>query len=249
MSNEELIIELETIAFHAWPAKEVERLGGWYLRADGDVTRRANSVFPLDDPSLDIDDAINYVVEFYTSRKITPRFQVTSASRPKGLDEILAHAGFEKELVVAIETANLDVLVSVETDWHVNIINSPLDEWIRGYQMVTGYSDYKIAVRRGIMERISQKKSFASVSINDTIVSVGLCVVEGKWAGIFSLATHPDHRRKGLASAINKALATWAKLQGAETCYLQVEVDNEPALNLYHQLGFQEVYRYWYRQL
>src|SRR5262249_31764512 len=40
-----VIAELEARAFAAWPAAEVEPLGGWRLRATSGVTRRANSAW------------------------------------------------------------------------------------------------------------------------------------------------------------------------------------------------------------
>lgn len=245
----QLIRELEITAFHAWCAKEIEQLGGWYLRADGDVTRRANSVLPFDDPSLDLDRAIEYVVHFYLSRHITPRFQVTRASMPLGLDDTLAEFGFIRELVVAVETADIESLTSLEPSWPVDITADATDDWFHAYQWATGYSDRKVAIRRGIMSRTTRTKAFASVRADGIIASVGFGVVDGPWLGIFSLVTHKDHRRMGMASAINHALAVWGQKNGANKCYLQVEVDNPPALQLYHRLGFIEVYQYWYRQV
>lgn len=45
------ILQLETLAANAWPAAEVQRLGGWRLRFHHGVTRRANSVWPNLTPS------------------------------------------------------------------------------------------------------------------------------------------------------------------------------------------------------
>jgi ribosomal protein S18 acetylase RimI-like enzyme len=37
------------------------------------------------------------------------------------------------------------------------------------------------------------------------------------------------------------------KARGAKYAYLQVQLDNKPALKLYSDIGFKEIYRYWYR--
>ena len=42
-------------------------------------------------------------------------------------------------------------------------------------------------------------------------------------------------------------LLDWAKRKGAQVAYLQVMLNNPPALHMYERLGFQEVYQYWYR--
>jgi ribosomal protein S18 acetylase RimI-like enzyme len=42
-------------------------------------------------------------------------------------------------------------------------------------------------------------------------------------------------------------LLAWGKQNGAQHAYLQVMLNNVPALHLYSQLGFKQVYEYWYR--
>jgi ribosomal protein S18 acetylase RimI-like enzyme len=44
-----------------------------------------------------------------------------------------------------------------------------------------------------------------------------------------------------------KNLLIWGREAGAHTAYLQVMLNNAPALQLYEKAGFQEAYQYWYR--
>lgn len=250
MADFEQIRELERIAFNAWPAFHCEKLGGWILRATNGVTRRANSVFPYGDPlANDVEEAIQRIVGFYNDRAIIPRFQMTAVSQPVNLDEILAKLGFAVELAVAIRVTSIEQLASIEPSVPVKIRARPDLAWLRTYIVGNSYDQASVEIRKAIVERIAQKKAFATAAIDGKIAGVGLGVVERGWLGLFAIATLEQHRRQGVAMSINRALAAWASKQGAIRAYLQVFVGNISGLALYRSLGFAETYRYWYRWL
>lgn len=99
------------------------------------------------------------------------------------------------------------------------------------------------------MNRTLQPKTFALAKIDDAPVAVGYGVVQGEWLGIFNIATHPDNRHLGAATAVSRQLAVWAQTLGVKNAYLQVEMNNQPAKALYSKIGFTCAYRYWYRDL
>ncbi len=65
---------------------------------------------------------------------------------------------------------------------------------------------------------------------------------------IVSLAVMPEHRRKGVATALMKLAEEALKRKGAEELYLEVRVSNEPAIRLYEKLGYKKVkvLKYYY---
>ncbi|KNG94354.1 GNAT family N-acetyltransferase [Pseudaestuariivita atlantica] len=62
-------------------------------------------------------------------------------------------------------------------------------------------------------------------------------------AEVLMLATHPDHRRQGLARAVLAAFEAGAAAQGAERVFLDVRADNRAALGLYATAGYAETGR------
>jgi ribosomal-protein-alanine N-acetyltransferase len=62
-------------------------------------------------------------------------------------------------------------------------------------------------------------------------------------AEVLTLATDPDHRRKGLARACLTAFDAGARARGATTAFLEVAEDNAPALALYRATGYRETAR------
>ena len=64
--------------------------------------------------------------------------------------------------------------------------------------------------------------------------------VEGnRHAHIFILYVVPEHRRRGIGTALMQYVENWAIQRGDRQIGLQVFQSNKPALNLYNQLGYQ----------
>ena len=249
MTDQSQIIELEQVASNAWVAEEEERFGGWLLRANAGVTRRANSVLPIGPPPLPLDDSIEKVISFYKERNLIPRFQMTETSKPVELDRDLSERGFSVGLQVEIHTAAINHLVQKEPTIDVMISNDISDGWMSVYGASSGYQASTMDTRRDLMKRTPLTKAFALARIDRELAGVGFGVVEGKWLGLYNIAVHPSMRGRGVALSVNTALANWGHQRGARSAYLQVESENIPALKLYSKLGFQHAYTYWYRKL
>jgi ribosomal protein S18 acetylase RimI-like enzyme len=97
-----------------------------------------------------------------------------------------------------------------------------------------------------LFDRVETEIAFATVSLDDTATGVGMAVLDGRWLGIFNMATQPAQRRRGAGRAALRTLAAWGLERGAEHAYLQVELDNVPAQRLYRTAGFEPAYEYVY---
>lgn len=68
------------------------------------------------------------------------------------------------------------------------------------------------------------------------------------WAGIFSMTTLPEARGMGAAHTLLSLVADWAAARAAAHMYLQVEIDKDPAPQLYDTSKFTDLCRYHYRE-
>jgi len=80
---------------------------------------------------------------------------------------------------------------------------------------------------------------FLVAELENRVVGYAIGVVT-KWGEghVISLATHPDYRRRGVASALLSELLRKMKERGARVARLEVKVSNEAAINLYRRHGF-----------
>ena len=90
---------------------------------------------------------------------------------------------------------------------------------------------------------------FARLDVDGGPAAIGCGAVSGGFVGVFGMRTAPDHRRKGLARRVLRALLAEARGLGAERAWLQVETENTSAIALYADEGFAPgyQYRYWSR--
>ncbi|OZG62551.1 ribosomal-protein-alanine N-acetyltransferase RimI [Bifidobacterium lemurum] len=64
---------------------------------------------------------------------------------------------------------------------------------------------------------------------------------DGEDAELMTIGVGKAHQRQGIAAALLRRLLDEASRQGARRMLLEVRVDNEPALTLYHRFGFERM--------
>lgn len=249
------ILLLETLAANAWPAAEVQTLDGWQLRYAHGVTRRANSVWPnVAQGAVALDEKLAYVEDFYANYHLPARYQISPATQPAHLDELLAARGYRSVAPTAVQVAELSSILAQTPalqktpEFELEVAEQFDEAWFQAYAQFEALEAQEIAMRQAILQRISPSPGFVLLRVNGVAAAVGLGVVEEGWLGIFCMATHPSFRRRGAATALLRTLAIWAQLYDARQAYLQVVADNAPAQRVYARAGFVTFYHYHYRE-
>ncbi|MZE49690.1 GNAT family N-acetyltransferase [Streptomyces sp. SID5477] len=226
--------ELARVAARAWRPVESERLGGWELRAAGGFTRRANSVLPLGDPGLPLDEALAAVRRWYGERGL-PAY-VQTATGAEGTQELLCaeleRRGWVREVTAEVWTGGLAPVADLAEGTGVVLSREADEAWLARYRR-KGVSDVALRVLGS-----GPSVWFATVPGADDPAAIGRCVVDGRWASFAAVEVDPARRRRGLATAVMAALARRALDEGASAAWLQVETDNAAARALYARMGF-----------
>ncbi|MFI6930451.1 GNAT family N-acetyltransferase [Streptomyces sp. NPDC050287] len=241
--------ELARVAARAWRPVESERLGEWELRAAEGFTRRANSVLPLGDPGLPLDEALTVVRQWYGDRGL-PAY-VQTATGAEGTQELLCaeleRRGWVREVTAELWTGALAPVADRGEPGGVVLSRQADEAWLARYQR-KGVSEVALKVLGSGSPRSDEAGSgggpsvwFATVpgaSQGAAPAAIGRCVVDGRWAGFAAVEVDPEQRRRGLATTVMAALAGRALEEGASAAWLQVETDNAGARQLYAGMGF-----------
>ncbi|GAA4783750.1 GNAT family N-acetyltransferase [Streptomyces ziwulingensis] len=233
--------ELARVAARAWRPVESERLGEWELRAAAGFTRRANSVLPLGDPGLPLDEALSAVRRWYAARG-RPAY-VQTATGAEGTEEWLGveleRRGWVREVTAELWTGGLAPVADRPGGEGVELSRTADRAWLTRYQR-KGLSDVALRVLGG-----GPSVWFATVpGAGGVPAAIGRCVVDGRWAGFAAVEVDPARRRQGLAGAVMAALARRALDEGASAAWLQVELDNAAARGMYTGMGFAAQHAY-----
>jgi ribosomal protein S18 acetylase RimI-like enzyme len=247
-----LIHFIEELAANAWPAAMMQVIDGWRLRFNWNVTRRANSVWPNGEGRYhDLDKKLAWVEAFYAGRGGPARYQICPAAQPADLDIILAERGYTSDARTAVQITSIDTLLSKTQsipDYAITLAETYDETWFAAYCRAEEVGVQAAEGRRNILGRIGPRVGYALLRIEGQPAGMGLAVMERGWVGIFSMATEPEFRRRGIATAVLRTLADWGAANGAQRLYLQVMANNDPAQALYGKLGFETLYHYHYRQ-
>jgi RimJ/RimL family protein N-acetyltransferase len=214
----------EHAAALAWPGTERQWLDGWLLRAAGGHTHRANSAVPL---GIEVGtNSVPAIVDWYTQRGLTPWLSV-----PDRLMTLPRNVPPHLETVVMVRDLPMG-----QPDAMVTLAPRPDATWLALYERRVPV-DVLTAVVDG---------DVVFATRDDAAVGRGAITAapDGtRWAGMSAVRVADTRRREGHARALCLALMAWAAERDAHRCYVQVLVDNAPAIALYEQLGFATQHR------
>ncbi len=242
-----IVRQLEAVGFRAWPATSVHYDGTWSIRMTAaHASKRLNSINPLDPGDTgDIAARVEMAVKRFRDYGRVPCFRLSPLA-PVELEDYLEEQGWKRFDETIVMTADLqDMDLSAERDQIPlkdigRFVDASLVIHERPEDLRPGFSE--------LLEGIRPNKGMFVLEEGGRAVSNVLCVQDGAMAGLFDVGTLPDARRAGHGRTIIGSTLKWAKKLGARTAWLQIGADNVAGLALYERFGFQEAYRYAYRE-
>jgi GNAT superfamily N-acetyltransferase len=244
---------LQQVCDQGWPARTVQRLGDWRLREAAGFTGRANSVLPVGDPGMPLDEALAAVREFYSAHGLPVLAQAVIGAP---IEQRLLDAGWqvarhrEGALVQVASVARALRTVRTSGDSagsarpEVALLDAPTEQWMAVYGRT---SDVPAEVVAGVLAG-PPVTAFAAIDADRPggPVAIGRGVVTGGWLGLAAVEVVPSRRREGLAARVVDRLLEWGAAHGAESAYLQTLPANAAAIALYRPYGFVTHHRYRY---
>lgn len=237
-----------------WRPLEVVTVDGWHVGRSGGFTRRGNRAWAEGEPA-DPGAALERVETLYAPGRAVVR--VDAASRPTGLDDVLAARGYARvadTLVMARATAP-DAGDDGEGDAgdlalppasRLEVTDAPDGAWLAAWLGVKAAGAVDHGLARALL--VGAPAAYLTARDDDGEVGVLRAAWAGDWVGLSCLVTAPRARRRGVGRALTATALAEACRRGVPRAFLQVEATNAPARALYARLGFAVVDRYHYRE-
>jgi GNAT superfamily N-acetyltransferase len=239
-------VHIEERSFNAWPALQTIYYDGWLLHFANGYTNRANSVKPIYPSTEEVSQKIAFCEAAYRTQGQKTVFKMTDFAQPANLDGLLAERGYDVVTPTSVQVHNLDG-IAIPTIDTVTTDTRLTDSWLDAFCRLNNAPPQHIPTMRQILNNIVPVRCFIALHHRGDIAAVGLGVFECGYVGFFDVVTDERLRRQGFGTQLMLHLMHWGQSQGAGGAYLQVVAANQPAVSLYHTLGFQEIYQYWYR--
>ena len=237
----------EAAGFRAWPAASVHYDGAWAIRLTaGHPAKRLNSVNPLDPgDDINLEERIRRAARRFAAygRPLTFRMSPLAGRRVSAHLDAEGWSSFSESMVMR---ARLDDQMVRDAMHQI-----PLKDMARFIGAAIDIRSLDPGLRPGLSEVISSIKPHVGLFVleqHQKAVSTAICVQDGALAGLFEVATEESQRGRGYGRRTLLSALKWAQARGANVAWLQVEADNERAIGLYRSMGFNELYRYHYRQ-
>lgn len=241
-----LIRRLEAVSFRSLPSTSTFFNGSWAVRLTQALpAKRLNSINPLDPrDSANLETRIASEMERFrrVDREMVFRLSPLAANDLAQYLQSSNWTSFDPSIVMIL---NLDQMQMDQT-----IDRLPFKDvqiWVdEVLELGNQNSDKKLGNVDLIRSIESNTGLFLLRDKNEFPLCALRVVIENDLVGLFSLVTSTVKKRQGFASSLLSSALSWARQQGANTAWLQVESANTPAIALYKKFGFHKAYEYIY---
>ncbi|MEJ2295869.1 MAG: GNAT family N-acetyltransferase [Candidatus Lokiarchaeota archaeon] len=238
---------------NAFPSKYYYFLNGWVLRFTGGITYRANSVFPINyyGDESQIEKDIRIVESAFEKFGLPTIFTMHDFFRPMNLDELLKNRGYKDDshtnaFIAEIKKVNRR---EINRNYAYEIYGYRNKEFSNLLAKYTRKDEEQQEIISQISERIIfPRKCFIIARDNGKPIGtiMGVLNPEG-YIYLSDLLVDPEYRRALIATSMFFTLIDkWGIKNNAKYIWLQVEVENYEANELYKVLGMKKAYYYYY---
>lgn len=234
-------MKLEDMGMEVFPAFVEEHRNGCVFRAAGGVNYRNSSVAVLD-PSVDLDWLLEETVSFSRAHQIEPVLRVPRLW--PSFEEALASRGWQMFRLCTVMDRSL--AEEKEPEAGDPLLDVDHERWL-GFQLSARPLKPETAhVMTQIFSMLPERAERLVWREGGEELASALLWNKNGYSALMNMLVSPAARGKGVGKRFLAAMFQHAKGQGADTMWLQVLLDNTPAVSLYKAAGFSEVYRYAY---
>jgi len=238
---------VEQACLNAWPALRSVLCGDWLLRFGDGLSRRTNSVNPLNPRAASLAAELDAFDRLYDAHNLPLIVRVPTLLAPQVARE-LDQRGFSTEGETCTLVRELGA-ARVDPDTDVTIAGVATAEWLAAIARLQQQAPPHAAIYARVIDAIALPCGFVSLRRDGVIVAACYGALQGELLVCESVVVDAALRGQGLGRRLMTALFGWAAANGATAVGLQVVADNVPGRALYASLGFDtELYRYHYRR-
>lgn len=237
---------VEEVSLNALQTQRQLFYDGWLLRVSPGKARRARSVNAHFGSTLPIGQKVAYCEKVYEARGLPVLFRMTPFVHPSNLGQELAARGYEAFDPTLVQTMALARPPEPRPCESVELASPGIDAFADAVALLQASTPEQRDAYYERMAHAPQVSRHLVAMSEGEVAGVGSAMLEDGLAGIFSMATAPAMRRRGVASAVLARLLAWAWERGATHAYLQVDEQNREAISVYRRFGFATAYTYWY---
>jgi GNAT superfamily N-acetyltransferase len=238
---------IEELTMNAWPSIQTMLYEGWIIRMANGYTKRANSVNPIYSFDNDIQRKIEYCENIYRKNNLPVVFKILHCDEHIQIDRALKTLKYEKIDLTSVQICN-DITQIHRIPDGVTAHRHISPDWKTCFYQCNEINEQdKINTIEIMLENIKLDLIAVHKKENGLFAGCGNGVIEKGFVGIFDIIVKKEYRGRGYGKEIVETILSNAHEQGVKKAHLSVVENNTVAKKLYGKIGFNEIYKYWYR--